>query len=104
MKYILEHLYCQAVCYAFNEAEGEMDKEKLNAKILSADILNRAIAVIAFKIGLLEMKKFVWTHGILDAIREYRKFDPRNNPDMEDLFIAIVKKEFVLWVERGAQD
>jgi hypothetical protein len=88
--------------YAFNEAEGEMDKEELNAKILSADILNRAIDVYASQTSLLSMGEIVERYGLMNAISEYREFYPRNNPDVEDLFIAIIKKEFVSWVESGA--
>ncbi len=103
MQHILEIIHNQAMIYVFNEAEGEMDKEELNAKILTAVILNRAIDVYVSQTDVLRMGEIVERYGLMNAIREYRKFDHHHNPDMEDLFIAIIKKEFVPWVERGAR-
>jgi hypothetical protein len=102
MQHILEIIHNQAIVYAFNEAKGEMDKEELNAKILSAVILNRAIDIVAHESGVSLMGEIVERYGLMNAIREYHEFYPGIIPDVEDLFMVIVKKEFLAWMESGA--
>jgi len=101
MNCILEVVRARACYKVWKETEGELTKEELVTKVLTADILDSVFFEIMPKIPHKEIEETIFHFGIQKAIDEYMEFcgGVVGVVNADELYITIIKKEFREWVE-----
>jgi hypothetical protein len=105
MANILENVRTRACYYVWRESNGELTKREIALKVLSDDVLNRALDVEIPNIPFVDIGKIIEEYGIVNAIRLYCAVYMNNTiPDIEDLYRVIIKKQFKEWIESDEFD